>query len=112
MEDTLEVYHRPYSSTHVLVCIDETSKQQVKETREPIPGQAGQPRRYDYEYARNGVSNLFMSFAPLEGWRHVKVTDRRTNVDFAHCLKDLVDMHCPQAQKIVLMSDNLNETWS
>ena len=108
MEDTLEVYHRPYSSTHVLVCIDETRKQQVKETRAPLPGQAGKPRRYDYEYERNGVSNLFMIFAPLEGWRHVQVTDRRTNVDFAHCLKDLVDMHWPQAQKIVLMSDNLN----
>ena len=108
MEDTLEVYHRPYTPTPVLVCIDETSKQQVKETREPIPGQAGQPRRSDYEYARNGVSNLFMSFAPLEGWRHVKVTDRRTKVDFAQCLKDLVDEHFCEAQKIVLMSDNLN----
>lgn len=108
MEDTLEVYHRPYSSTHVLVCIDETSKQQVKETRAPLPGQAGKPRRYDYEYERHGVSNLFMLFAPLAGWRHVKVTDRRTNVDFAHCLKDLVDLHFPQAQKIVLMSDNFN----
>jgi DDE superfamily endonuclease len=108
MEDTLEVYHRPYSSTHVLVCIDETSKQQVKETRAPLPGQVGKPRRYDYEYEHNGVSNLFMLFAPLEGWRHVKVTDRRTNVDFAHCLKDLIDRHFPQAQKIVLMSDNLN----
>jgi DDE superfamily endonuclease len=92
----------------VLVCIDETSKQQVKETRAPLPGQVGKPRRYDYEYERNGVSNLFMLFAPLEGWRHVKVTDRRTNVDFAHCLKDLVDRHFPQAQKIVLMSDNFN----
>jgi hypothetical protein len=108
MEDTLEVSHRPYASTHVLVCIDETSKQQVKETRAPLPGQAGKPRRYDYEYERNGVSNLFMIFAPLEGGRHVKGTDRRTNVDFAHCLKDLVDMHFPQAQKIVLLSDNLN----
>lgn len=108
MEDTLEVYHRPYSPTHPLVCIDETSKQQVQETRAPLPGHAGKPPRYDYEYARNGVSNLFMIFAPLEGWRHVKVTDRRTNVDFAHCLKDLVDRHFPQAHKIVLMSDNLN----
>jgi DDE superfamily endonuclease len=108
MEDTLEVSHRPYSSTQVLVCRDETSKQQVKETRAPLPGQVGKPRRYDYEYERNGVSNLCMLFAPLEGWRHVKVTDRRTNVDFAHCLKDLVDRHFPQAQKIVLMSDNLN----
>ena len=94
------------AESHVLVCIDETSKQQVKETRVPLPGQAGKPRRYDYEYERNGVSNLFMIFAPLEGWRHVKVTDRRTHVDFAHCLKDLVDLHFPQAQQIVLMSDN------
>jgi hypothetical protein len=108
MEETLEVYPRPYSPTHPLVCIDETSKQQVQETREPLPSQPGQPPRYDYEYERNGVSNLFMIFAPLEGWRHVKVTDRRTNVDWAHCLKDLVDVHFPQADKVVLMSDNLN----
>jgi hypothetical protein len=108
MEDTLEVYHRPYSLTHPLVCLDEASKQQVKETRDPLPGKPGKPQRYDYEYERNGVSNLFMIFAPLEGWRHVKVTDRRTNVDFAHCLKDLVDVHFPEAEKITLMSDNLN----
>jgi DDE superfamily endonuclease len=108
MEDTLAVYQRPSLPTHPLVCIDESSKQQVKETREPLLGQAGKPQRYDYEYERNGVSNLFMIFAPLEGWRHVKVTARRTNVDFAHCLKDLVDGHFPEAEKIVLMSDNLN----
>src|SRR6266446_10715291 len=108
MEDTLEVYRRPYASSRPLVCIDETSKQQVKETREPLPSQPGKPQRYDYEYERNGVSNLFMIFAPLEGWRHVKVTDRRTNVDWAHCLKDLVDVHFPHAEQIVLMSDNLN----
>ncbi len=108
MEETLEVYHRPYSPQRPLVCIDESSKQQVKETRAPQPCQPGQVRRYDYEYERNGVSNLFMIFAPLEGWRHVKVTDRRTNVDWAHCLKDLVDVHFPQAEKIMLMSDNLN----
>ena len=104
----MEVYHRPYSPQRPLVCIDESSKQQVKETRAPQPCQPGQVRRYDYEYERNGVSNLFMIFAPLEGWRHVKVTDRRTNVDWAHCLKDLVDVHFPQAEKIMLMSDNLN----
>jgi hypothetical protein len=108
MENTLEVYHRPHSSQRPLVCIDESSKQQVKETREPLPSQPGKVQRYDYEYERNGVSNLFMIFAPLEGWRHVKVTDRRTSVDWAHCLKDLVDVHFPQADKIVLMSDNLN----
>jgi hypothetical protein len=108
MEETLEVYHRPYAPTHPLVCIDESSKPQVKETREPLPGKPGKPQRYEYEYARNGVSNLFMSFAPLEGWRYVKGTDRRTNVDWAHGLKDLVDVHFPEAEKIVLMSDNLN----
>jgi DDE superfamily endonuclease len=108
MEDTLEVYHRPYSPRHPLVCIDESSKQQVKETRDPLPLKPGKPQCYDYEYERNGVSNLFMIFAPLEGWRHVKVTDRRTHGDFAHCLKDLVDVYLPEAEKIVLMSDNLN----
>lgn len=91
-----------------MVCIDETSKQQVKETRAPLPRQVGKPQRYDYEYERNGVSNLFMIFAPLAGWRHVKVTDRRTSVDFAQCLKEVVDGHFPEADKIVLVSDNLN----
>jgi hypothetical protein len=108
MEDTLEVYQRPYAPTHPLVCMDESSKQRVKETREPLPGQPGKPQRYDYEYERNGVSNLFMIFAPREGWRHVKVTERRTNKDWAQCLKDLVDVHFSEAEKITLMSDNLN----
>jgi DDE superfamily endonuclease len=108
MEDILEVYHRPHDPTRPLVCIDETSKQQVQETRAPLPSQPGKPKRYDYEYDRNGVSNLFMIFAPLEGWRHVKVTDRRTNVDWAHCLKEVVDVHFPEADQIVLVSDNLN----
>ncbi len=108
MEDILEVYHRPYDPKRPLVCIDEASKQQVKETREPLPRKPGHPKRYDYEYDRNGVSNLFMMFAPLEGWRHVEVTDRRTSVDFANCLKEVVDVHFPEAEKIVLVSDNLN----
>jgi hypothetical protein len=108
MEDILEVYHRPYDSKRPLVCMDEASKQQVKETREPLPRQVGKPERYDYEYERNGVSNLFMIFAPLEGWRHVEVTDRRPSVDFAHCLKDVVDVHFAEAEQIVLVSDNLN----
>ena len=108
MEDILEVYHRPHDLKRPLVCIDEASKQQVKETRAPLPRKAGKPERYDYEYDRNGVSNLFMIFAPLEGWRHVEVTDRRTSVDFAYCLKDIVDVHLPEADQIVLISDNLN----
>jgi hypothetical protein len=81
MEDVLAVYHRPSTSRHPLVCLEESSKQQVIETRRPLPAEPGQPERYDYEYERNGVSNLLMMFAPLEGWRHVKVTDRRTKAD-------------------------------
>jgi len=108
MEDILDVYHRPHDPKRPLVCIDEASKQQVKETRDPLPSKPGQPERYDYEYERNGVSNLFMIFAPLEGWRHVEVTNRRTSVDFANCLKEVVDTHFPEAEKIVLVSDNLN----
>lgn len=108
MEDILEVYRRPHDPRRPVVCIDEASKQHVQETREPLPRQAGKPERYDDEYDRNGVSNLFMTFAPLEGWRHVTVTDRRTSVDFAHGLKEVVDVHCPEADQIVLVSDNLN----
>ena len=108
MEDTLAVYHRPSSAAYPLVCIDETSKQQVKETRRPLPAAPRRPTRYDYEYERNGVSNLFMMFAPLEGWRHVQVTNRRTRVDWAYCLQEVVDVHFPRAEDIVLVSDNLN----
>jgi hypothetical protein len=108
MEDVLEVYKRSYSSANPLVCIDETSKQLVKEVRTPLPGKPGEPEKYDSEYERNGVSNLFMIFAPLEGWRHVKVTDRRTKVDWANCIKELVDIHFPCAEKITLVMDNLN----
>lgn len=108
MEDVLEIYHRPFDTDNPVVCVDETSKQQVKETRTPLPVAEGQPRRYDYEYERNGVSNLFMIFAPLQEWRDVKVTDRRTMVDFAHVCQELVDVHFPEASKITLVCDNLN----
>jgi hypothetical protein len=108
MEDMLEVSRRPYDPRRPLVCIDEASQQQVKETREPLPRQVGKPERYEYEYDRNGVRNLCMIFAPLAGWRHVEVTDRRTSVDCAHCLKDVVDVHFPEADQIVLVRDNLN----
>ena len=77
MEDVLEVYHRQYGDNEVLMCLDETSKQQTEETRLPRPARPGASSVYDYEYERNGVSNLFMLFAPLEGWRRVEVTDRR-----------------------------------
>jgi hypothetical protein len=108
MEDVIEVYHRPRDAAKPLVCLDETSKQLVAETRAPLPVQPGQPARYDYEYERNGTANLFMLFAPLEGFRHVEVTERRTAVDYARILKDLSDVHFPNAEKIVLVQDNLN----
>jgi len=108
MEDVLEVYHRPYDPKRPQVCFDETSKQQTKETRLPLPARPGNVAKYDYEYERNGTSNLFIFFAPLENWRHIKVTDRRTLIDFAHCMRDLVDVHFPEAEKIVLVMDNLN----
>ena len=108
MEDVLEVYHRPHDPEYPVVCVDETSKQLISETRIPIKAKPGQPARHDYEYERNGTANLFMMFAPLEGWRHVEVTDHHTAVDFAHMLRDLSDTHFPGAKKIVLMEDNLN----
>ena len=108
MEDVLAVYTRPRDHDCPLVCLDETSKQLIAETRVPIPMKAGRPARFDYEYERNGTANLFMMFAPLEGWRHVKVTDRHTAVDYAHVLKDLADIHFAHAKTIVLVQDNLN----
>lgn len=108
MEDVLAVYTRPRDPTRPLVCLDETSKQLIAETRIPQPMTPGQPTRFDYEYERNGTANLFMLFAPLEGWRHVKVTDRRTAIDYAHVLRDLADVHFPEAERIVLVQDNLN----
>jgi hypothetical protein len=108
MEDILEVYQRPRDPERPLVCLDETSKQLIAETRAPEPAKPGQKARYDYQYERNGVANLFMMFAPLEGWRHVKVTDRHAAVDYAHALKDLADVHFPNAKKIVLVQDNLS----
>jgi DDE superfamily endonuclease len=108
MEDVLEVYQRPHDPQRPLVCLDETSKQLIIETHAPIPAKPGRKARHDYEYERNGVANLFMVFAPLEGWRHVKVTDRRTAIDYAHTLRDVSDVHFPNAAKIVLVQDNLN----
>jgi len=108
MEDILAVYQRPRDAARPLVCLDETSKQLIKETRQPIPMTQGRARRIDYEYERNGVANLFMLFAPLEGWRHVEVTDRRTAIDYARILRDISDKYYPQARKIVLVQDNLS----
>jgi uncharacterized small protein (DUF1192 family) len=108
MEDVLEVYHRPHDPARPVVCLDETSKQLTAETRTRIAATPGHPERYDYEYTRNGTANLFMVFAPLEGWRHVEVTDRHTAIDYAEILKDISDNRFPEAEKIVLVQDNLN----
>jgi hypothetical protein len=108
MEDVLEVYHRPHDPDRPVVCLDETSKQLIVETRVPIAAKPGQPKRYDYEYERNGTANLFMMFAPLEGWRHVKVTNRHAALDYAQVLKDLSDTHSRNVAKIVLVQDNLS----
>jgi hypothetical protein len=108
MEDVLEVYQRPHDPAFPVVCVDETSKQLIAETRGPVAAKPGRPARHDHEYVRNGTVNLFMMFAPLEGWRHVKVTDRHTAVDYAQVLKELSDTHFPGARKIALVQDNLN----
>ena len=108
MEDVLAVYTRPRDPDRPLVCLDETSKQLTAETRLAIPMKPGRLARCDYEYERNGTANLFMLFAPLEGWRHVKVTDRHTAIDYAHVLKDLADIHFADKRLIVLVEDNLN----
>ena len=108
MEDVLEVYTRPYDPERPQVCVDEVSKQLVKDVAPPVPMQPGRPAREDYEYERCGTANLFLICEPLAGRRHVKVTDRRTCADFAQVLRDLSDVHYHQAEKIVLVMDNLN----
>src|SRR3712207_3825034 len=108
MEDVLDGSARPRDPRRPLVCFDESNKEQHREVVEPLPVAPGQPARSESTYERNGVSNLFMFFAPLENWRHVKVTDRRTATDWAHCMRDLVDLHFPEAERIVLVQDNLN----
>jgi hypothetical protein len=108
MEDVLEVYTRPYDPQRPQVCLDETSKQLVADTRAPIPAAPGQPERIDYEYERKGTANLFMVFEPLAGQRRVKVTERRTAVDFAHLIRELSDEQYPHADKMVIVMDNLN----
>ena len=108
MEDVLDVYTRPYDPTHPVVCLDETNKQWVAETRAPLPTEPGQPKRVDYEYERQGTANLFMTFEPLTGHRQVAVTDRRTAVDFATVVRELLDVRYPHADRVILVLDNLN----
>jgi hypothetical protein len=108
MEDVLEVYTRPYDPLRPQVCMDETSKQLLRETREPLPMEPHRAERRDYEYERGGVVNVFMFLEPLMGRRSVDVTERRTKTDWAHQIKELVDERYPQAERIVLVVDNLN----
>jgi len=108
MEDVLSVYKTRYNPNRPVVCFDEMSKQLIAETRPSIPMKPGQPKRVDCEYRRCGTANLFMMFEPLGCWRHVKVTDQRTRIDFAECMRELVDDWYPDARKVVLVMDNLN----
>lgn len=108
MENILEVYQRSYDEMHPLICMDESSKQHLKETRQPIPAQSGSVEKYDTEYERNGVSSLFMFFEPLEGRRHVAVTNQRTAIDWAQQIQSLIDVHYPEAELVTLVMDNLN----
>lgn len=108
MEDVLDLYHLPPKPAEPVVGMDETSKQLIEETRLPLSPEPGQLERFDYEYKRNGVTNLFMFCAPFEGWRQVKVTDRRTKADWAECIRQLVDDWFPKAKRIHLVLDNLN----
>jgi DDE superfamily endonuclease len=107
MEDVLEVYTRPYDPRYPQVCMDEISKQLLRDVRQPLPIEPGKPERRDYEYERGGVVNLFLFLEPLQGRRWVAVTERRTKVDWAHQIKELVDERYPQAERIVLVMDNL-----
>ncbi len=108
MEDVLEVYMRPYDPKYPVVCFDELNKQLVKEIQQPIPPEPGRKERFDYEYERNGTANIFINCEPLIGQRSVKVTDRRTAIDFAQVIRELIDEQYPDAEKIVLVMDNLN----
>jgi hypothetical protein len=108
MEDVLDVYTRPADPRRPLVCLDETSRQLLGDVTPPQPVAPGTAAREDYEYVRQGVCNLLLVCDPLRGWRHVTVSDRRTRIDWAHCIKDLVDVHYPDAEVIVLVQDNRN----
>jgi transposase len=108
MENVLAVYKRLFDASHPVVCFDEKSKQLVGEVARPIPAAPGRVEAHDYEYVRNGTANLFMFVEPLRGWRHVNVTRRRTKLDFAQQMKELVDVHYPKASRITLVMDNLN----
>jgi hypothetical protein len=108
MEDVLAVYTRPYDPLRPQVCMDETSRQLLAEVTLPQPVAPGRSARQDYEYLRQGVCNVFLVCEPLRGWRQVMVSARRTRIDWAHCVKDLLDVCYPDAEQVVLVQDNLN----
>ncbi|NOQ22743.1 MAG: IS630 family transposase [Candidatus Aegiribacteria sp.] len=108
MENVLEIYHRPFDPDYPVVCMDESSKQMLKEVRRPIPARPGRPERFDTEYERNGTSNIFMFFEPLAAKRYVDITDTRKALDWAFQIKDLADNKYPDVKKIILVMDNLN----
>ena len=108
MEDVLDLYHQPYDPLNPVVCFDETNKQLLAHIKEPLAAAPGRVARYDYEYKRNGVRNLFIFFEPLRGWRHVKVTQRRATLDWAICMRQLADEFYPHARRIRVVSDQLN----
>lgn len=108
MEDVLDLYAAPSDPSHPVICFDESPTQLIGEARQPIPAKPGQLERYDYEYRRNGTANLFVFLNAHEPWRHVKVTDQRTCIDFAECMRDLVDLHYPSAERIRVVLDNLS----
>ncbi len=108
MEDVLELYAEPPDPRRPVVCFDETPRQLIGEDRVPIPAEPGKPRRVDYEYVRNGTANVFMFIDANRPWRRAKVTDQRTCIDFAECMRDLVDVHYPEAERIRVVLDNLS----
>jgi len=108
METILDIYKRGYNPLNPVICFDESSKQQIQDVVDALPVKSGKVAKFDSEYERNGVSNLFMIFEPLKGKRHVKVTDRRTKIDWAECMKYIVDELHPNALKITVVMDNLN----
>ena len=108
MEDVLDVYTRPRDPARPVVCLDETSRQVLAETRPPLPAVPGRPARHDPEHVRDGVVNFFLVCEPLRGWRQVRVSEQRTRLDWAACAKELVDVHYPDAERVVLVLDQLN----
>jgi hypothetical protein len=108
MEDVLDVYQRPHDPLRPVICLDETSRQVLANTRAPLPVAPGRPARHDPEYERKGVVNCFLVSEPLRGWRQVGLSERRTRIDWARCIQELVDMHYPQAERLVLVMDQLN----